>query len=157
MKNRIIKFKCWDKVSKKIYDVATINTGYVQVINYVNIKNMGEIILKNRLELLELPRKIVEIMQYTGFKDNNKQEIYESNLIEYCKKGDIIRFSEVWFNQKNGSWYTQAGKLCDLLHQQKIGEIDNIKVVGNIFEDKKIIKEMGGLWEDKLKKYNIIN
>ena len=135
MTNREIKFKAWDKLNKKMLS-------HREVIEGVNELNGS----------FEHYNEEYPVLQYTGFKDNNNKKIYEGDLIEYYKTGDIIRFSEIWFSQNCGSWYTQAGSLCNLLHEQKIEDIVYIKKVGNIFEDKKIIKEMGGLWKDKLKK-----
>lgn len=70
---REIKFRAFDKLSKKMFDVYSFNYFSVEVIT-----NSQEGIYADTKSIL---RQDCILMQYTGLKDCDGKEIYESDLI----------------------------------------------------------------------------
>lgn len=127
--SREIKFRVWDKEEKKM--ILSKN-----VTDSINIFARG--CLSSNIEL----------MQYTGVKDKNGTEIYE---------GDIVEFNDVEYSDSPSQKFTiRSGEDFhrDCCYLQNINEYidqyikdngeypdDSIEIVGNIYENPKLIKE----------------
>ena len=80
-------------------------------------------------------------MQYTGLKDKNGKEIYE---------GDIIKFSELQVGQRTifsvewqegfGCFRYTTGGYDDLELDQTEVDDEGIEVIGNVWENKDLLK-----------------
>ena len=122
---REIKFKAWDKGGKQFVDdvlIAANKYGFL----YCNY---------NRCEFEGEDRDIV-IMQYTGLKDKNGNEIYEGDIVG-AKRGDKTHKGTIKFSQKCFDYrvYTYPEHLY-----MPLCEFYPIEVIGNIYENGDLLK-----------------
>ncbi len=116
---REIKFRAWDiSHSREMSPVFGLNC-----------VELWEWCEKNGLEW-ELDGKI---MQYTGLKDKNGVEIYEYDVVENFAFRDVVIFDKGVFTTKN----SKANKFGT---KQPLAVHSEIEVIGNIYEDKHLLK-----------------
>ena len=75
------------------------------------------------------------IQQFTGLKDKNGKEIYEGDII--IKDG--IYFEIKW-NRLGASFYCLPKRLLDRKIRPEFSDLELYEVVGNIFENPKLLK-----------------
>nr|DAR94681.1 MAG TPA: YopX protein [Caudoviricetes sp.] len=125
---REIKFRAWVKEKKAIFEVILID--YVtKKVTYL-LERVGHL-----LSIRDAKFNDVELMQYTGLKDKNEKEIYEGDIFHIGSKK--ILYVVEWIDCglkgrqiKNKSWIG--------LDYWK----DDIEVIGNIYENPEVIKEV---------------
>ena len=78
--NRLIKFRCWKRYDKKMFEPKSIPNGWES--------DLGE-------------AGATVLMQYTGLKDNNGKEIYEGDVVSFGK-GQSLDVIE--WNNEYGGW-----------------------------------------------------
>ena len=120
---REIKFRAWDKVSKKILyqeSLAILTNGKVIITapKVLDVNQKDETYLDRTGEF--------EIQQFTGLLDKKGKEIYE---------GDIIGEKEVYFDKKTASFDLKGSNLR-LWASAGINEIQ-----GNIYENPELLKQ----------------
>lgn len=104
---REIKFRAWERLTELMV-TGLIDLGYYN----------------NELAYLPYPEDSV-LMQYTGLKDRNGVEIYESDLLEIEKA-----VGEVYWREESGQWWLKGEWGSNALHNfLSYGE-----VVGNKYE-----------------------
>jgi hypothetical protein len=106
---RTIKFRAWDKESKKMFFMNGITGSFFAF--------DGEDSLKLHPE--------VPIMQFTGLKDKNGKEIYEGDIVARESIADLP-YKVEWFGT---GWFYSDG---DMLDEHDSPEIE---VIGNIYEN----------------------
>lgn len=126
---REIKFKAFDKVSGKMYDI-----GYIDFAKEV----VQVAIIKDRICYGTYVRRLkdVVLLQYTGLKDKNGKEIYEGDIVQisghpFQGSINIDGIYEVGYNELMelccGGWY---------LHRMRHWA----EVIGNKFENLELLK-----------------
>ena len=111
---RTIKFRAWDLYNKKMIELGDLETiSLNKDLDFANYK----------------------IMQYTGLKDKNGNEIYEGDIVWYrlphpdekrhpnwhgCSKKIAVKW-----NEKTSGWNLKSG--------------ENREIIGNIYENKDLI------------------
>jgi len=142
---RELKFRAWDETAKRMMPVLNMNW----VINSkdksitkgsVSHVHLMKIIQGNHAEPFDsyygdLASDVV-IMQYTGLKDENGEEIYEGDIL---KPTDPAFQDEIEIFQIQNEMETNCG-CCDLIFGWKIPhEIDMVEIIGNIYETPELL------------------
>ena len=130
---RDIKFRAWDKIDHDWYkrDNPPARMTYfanpiIDDDGYIHFESVGQAPIGDHGE-----DRFV-LMQYTGLKDKNGKEIYEGDI--YCKRQLINGYQ----NKPNiVEWWGGRFTLTqDVIDYQRA----EIKVIGNIYENKEILK-----------------
>ena len=120
-----IKFRAWNK-TKKIMTQAFAITGRGSLILWKgrNGKTWDWAYGKSK--------KLLEIMQYTGIKDKNGEEIYSGDLLRH---NEGSKEYEVMWNDM-GFWELDGSCLGMVMRDNPNG----LEIVGNIYENPELIK-----------------
>lgn len=132
MRKREIKFKIWDG--------KHFLTG--QELDNIVISNDGEILILESNELC-LAGDEYQLRQFTGLKDKNGREIYEGDICnirryEHLDKTKKWIVAEVIWGCEHG-WNFRSYYGKDFIGT-RFTEVDEIEVIGNIFENKELLK-----------------
>jgi uncharacterized phage protein (TIGR01671 family) len=135
---REIRFRAWDKELKMIMEVDSLEFSKWNVIcsiqGYIEKDKRCISFERNSFKNDETDRHI--LMQFTGLKDKNGKEIYE---------GDIVRFN--YSDEQNGYSGSQIVKFAEFeagfypfcLRSRWRANIDDIEVIGNIYENPELL------------------
>ena len=146
---RPIKFRVWDKDAKKMHPVGNITFDpelEVSVLNYNS--DSFSVVPKYQPHLV--------LMQYTGLKDMNGREIYESDILRINETMDNRRIlnlsviAKVVWDEAYGQWRCHGefdGSLSDYAIPDK--DLDTpltvmgneCKAIGNIYENPELLEE----------------
>ena len=132
---RETKFRAWDKKEKRMskpFEIGDL-TGYEgeggSWVFYqerdgddtFDFSNNNKSLLSN-----------IELLQYTGLKDKNGKEIYESDILS----GDYP--DEVFFDKERGQWMVRNSQNPDDTLWEILRD-NNCEVIGNIYENKDLL------------------
>ena len=117
-----IKFRIWDKWSKNMFFWDDLSEHYIPC-NY---------------------KECFELLQYTGLKDKNGEEIYKGDIVaQFCFNDPRFRHEVKYFNGAFG--YV----LLEVFHAYSSnehfnwvdGKSERIEIIGNIYENPELLKE----------------
>ena len=125
---REIKFRAWHKGKKIIGNVLGIDILHKEIFfSNENVDCYEHVDFKN-----------IELMQYTGLKDKNNKEIYEGDILSdgNNEKPYKVIFENGSFRAEfEGDFEEYSFDLIDVVAQ-------GCEVVGNIYENSELIKEV---------------
>ncbi len=141
--NRQIKFRVWHKIKNKMYQTEEIDTienqmddkfDYCVNLIYTDSPNC-------------IPESMGEIMQFTGLKDTCDKDIYEGDILEERISEHETNLYKVewggdgWFLvQVSDAWDINDATSLEPEMQPRMSYFYyNMKVVGNIFENKNLL------------------
>jgi uncharacterized phage protein (TIGR01671 family) len=131
---REIKFRAWDKQEKEMYNWEYIG-------KLLGSEYFSEFVKK----------EIIILMQYTGLKDINNKEIYESDIVKSTATPhltcDYLIWEVVWDHHQFEYRSRWALKSYDgnpeLTSIDRIGQsaLKPIEIIGNIWENEELLDE----------------
>jgi len=130
---REIKFRAWNTKEKQMYNFATP----------CFLPHRGIQVCKNRRTDLKV--EWLEdwiLMQFTGLKDKNGKEIYEGDIVKIGINYEVVWDKYRWGIKKE---YRDGVHIVGLT-KTNLGYYKNeTEVIGNIYENKNLIKETNGI------------
>jgi len=138
---RKIKFRAWDKIEKELitkYESLAFKDNWV----FLEVEYK-----KNHFSELSWHSDDIELMQYTGLKDKNGTDIFESDIVKYnmidrfglCKieYTEECRFTAQSLNMVNCRGFSLKK---DIITFNKYSEkTRDIEVIGNIYENPELL------------------
>lgn len=118
-----LQFRAWDKRTKLMNDVTTIDLEQ-EIVFYHHWKYGHS---------KAIPFSDVILLQYTGLKDKNDTEIFEGDILKYWGECRPVVSHEASFGWIEGGYYIPFPMMC-------ISEISNTEVIGNIYENEDLLK-----------------
>lgn len=139
--SREIKFRAWDKDSKRYGEVVEIEYNESREID-------GIWVWYNIHERYEpIPGANVTVEQYTGLKDKNGKEIYEGDIV---RTTDRVTVKDLIFPIGVVEFKQQAFWICnvpsgrpDFTHNETLLQYweTDLEVIGNVHEDKGLLND----------------
>lgn len=126
LKEREIKFRAYHKARKEVYPVSFINLDKKIVTLSIEKTINGEWYRTVTFDS-------VELMQYTGLKDNNGVEIYEGDVVEFLD-GEYSFRGVVTYSPFG--WYVESTEdnIAFEHFSDEINKTSDCSVVENMFE-----------------------
>ena len=125
---REIKFRAWVKEKKAIFEVILIN--YVtKKVTYL-LERVGHL-----LSIRDAKFNDVELMQYTGLKDKNNNEIYEGDIIflHGSKYKVIFKTEGARFVLRNNEFELEITFINN--------NNERMEIIGNIYENPELMED----------------
>ncbi len=127
------EFRAWDKVNKKMKDVAAIHWYDGELDHTIADAGVGWYSPSDSSKL-----KDVILMHNTRIKDRDGLEIFEGDIVKrvYSKNDQLVG---VVFRLENGMWVIGG-------HRYVLASaVEKTKVIGNVYEDMDIVNGRGAI------------
>jgi uncharacterized phage protein (TIGR01671 family) len=139
---REIKFRAWDKINKKMMKEDDFANKEI-VLNFNG--NIFQLIVDEHLAIdYKIKTENYELMQYTGLKDKNGVNIFESDILNIGEPGhaskEVVVFKKGCFGI-NASWViNNESKFIPLKEYCNDVFINCVEKIGNIYENLERLK-----------------
>lgn len=133
--NRVIKVRVWDKVNKKMLD----NGKSVSV---------ADLLTEYGLNYTHIGPEDIELLEYTGLKDKNGVEIFESDVlssphfVDAAGRKHTLNHLVEWSDKLHG-WFLlscQSKNPEDGSIQLFVAQNSEMSVIGNLHQNPDLIK-----------------
>ena len=136
MKNRIVKFRVWDKVEKTFWNT---NDGLYFWLHGKTAKELGGISIAYFVGRNEQ----FVVQQFTGLTDENGKEIYEGDIIyEFERIRSFIEekfdLGVVTYDNNRAAFVVNWGNIQGFYMPQS----HQMEVRGNVFENTELLKKL---------------
>ena len=125
------KMKAWLKKEKKMVAIIGIDFNY-EYIRYTEDSNL----FNENYKTAEF--KDIELLQFTGLKDNGGQELYEADVIKFNDGIDDI-YGLISYDDEDGAYRVSYENITEHLSDLE----GDFEIVGNIFENPDLHEQLG--------------
>ena len=125
------KMKAWLKKEKKMVAIIGIDFNY----EYIRYTEDGNLFNEN-YKTAEF--KDIELLQFTGLKDNGGQELYEADVIKFNDDIDDI-YGLISYDDEDGTYRVSYENITEHLSERE----GDFEIVGNIFENPQLHEQLG--------------
>ena len=125
------KMKAWLKKEKKMVAIIGIDFNY-EYIRYTEDDNL----FNENYKTAEF--KNIELLQFTGLKDNGGQELYEADVIKFNDGIDDI-YGLISYDDEDGAYRVSYENITEHLLERE----GDFEIVGNIFENPDLHEQLG--------------
>lgn len=126
-----LKIKAWLKKENKMVSIIGIDFNY-EYIRYTEDDNL----FNENYKTAEF--KNIELLQFTGLKDNGGQELYEADVIKFNDGIDDI-YGLISYDDEDGSYRVSYENITEHLSERE----GDFEIVGNIFENPDLHEQLG--------------
>ncbi|WP_339123958.1 YopX family protein [Fusobacterium nucleatum] len=126
-----LKIKAWLKKEKKMVSIIGIDFNY-EYIKYTEDDNLFNENYKTAAF------KNIELLQFTGLKDNGGQELYEADVIKFNDGIDDI-YGLISYDDEDGTYRVSYENITEHLSERE----GDFEIVGNIFENPDLHEQLG--------------
>ena len=126
-----LKIKAWLKKEKKMVSIIGIDFNY-KYIRYTEDDNL----FNSDYKVAEF--KDIELLQFTGLKDNGGQELYEADVIKFNDGIDDI-YGLISYDDEDGTYRVSYENITEHLSDRE----GDFEIVGNIFENPDLHEQLG--------------
>ena len=128
---REFKMKAWLKKEKKMVAIIGIDFNY-EYIRYTEDSNL----FNENYKTAEF--KDIELLQFTGLKDNGGQELYEADVIKFNDGIDDI-YGLISYDDEDAVYCVSYENVTEHLSNMA----GDFEIVGNIFENPNLHEQLG--------------
>ncbi|MDP4438814.1 YopX family protein [Lactiplantibacillus plantarum] len=132
---KMIKFRAWNAYRKIMADyVSAIQNGDTQ-----GTPSSVNVIVNRKNETWDIKNDDVELLQFTGLKDVNGQEIYIGDIVKSNYKYAQPKVSQII--TEDGNSYILGEDLATGNEMLVSDHISEIKVIGNVHANPELLEE----------------
>ena len=149
---RDIKFRAWDKYKKEMHIVSEMNWNIfseeIEIIS-TGYKDNSCLAYNRNHSSEKCDIGALEIMQYTGLKDEKENEIYEGDIIDFSYDMFVGNFDT--FIAKGVVVFDEGAFYVELFENERTTKdeayllyginIDTIEVIGNIYDNPELLEK----------------